>query len=103
MATTLVAVAQKKEMIEPLFSAEVYGARLARALDALAALEACVRADLLRGPVAPETAPFVRPHQGSLYLAVGSMRVQDDDRLPVERPWSVALPADSGSPCQCQD
>jgi hypothetical protein len=44
MATTL--VAQKE--IEPLFSAEVYGARVARALDALAALEACVRADLCR-------------------------------------------------------
>jgi hypothetical protein len=65
MATTLVAIAQKKE-IEPLFSAEVHGARLARALDALAALEACVRADRLRGPVATETAPFVRPHEGSL-------------------------------------
>jgi hypothetical protein len=37
MATTL---AQKERKIEPLFSAEVYGARLARVLCALAALEA---------------------------------------------------------------
>ncbi len=28
-----------------------------------------MRADLLRGPVAPETAPFVRPHEGTLYEA----------------------------------
>jgi hypothetical protein len=45
---------------------------VARALDALAALEACVRADLLRavrGPVAPETVPIVRPQQGTLYEA----------------------------------
>jgi hypothetical protein len=28
-----------------------------------------VRADLQRGPVAPETAPFVRPHDGTLYEA----------------------------------
>jgi hypothetical protein len=62
MATTL---AQKE--IEPLFSAEVY--RAARALDALAALDACVRADLLRGPVATETVPFARPQQSSLYEA----------------------------------
>jgi phage tail protein X len=68
MATTLVAVSQKK-VTEPLFPAEVYGARSARALDALAALDACVRADLLRGPVAPETAPFVRPHQGTPFAA----------------------------------
>ena len=52
-----------------LFSAAVYGAREARALDALAALDACVRKDVLRGPVAPESAPFVRPHAGSLYEA----------------------------------
>ena len=56
-------------VVAPLFSAAVYGAREARALDALAALDACVRADLLRGPVAPETAPFVRQHAGSLYEA----------------------------------
>jgi hypothetical protein len=37
MATTLV-VAQKE--IAPLFPAEVYGGRVARALDALAALDA---------------------------------------------------------------
>jgi hypothetical protein len=42
---------------------------LARALDALSALEVCVRADLLRGPVATETVPFVRPRQGTLYEA----------------------------------
>ena len=52
-----------------LFSAAVYGGREARALDALAALDACVRKDVLRGPVAPESAPFVRPHAGSLYEA----------------------------------
>jgi hypothetical protein len=68
MATTPVVVAQTKEIALP-FPAEVYGGRVARALDALAALDACVRADLLRGPVAPETAPFVRPHAGSLYEA----------------------------------
>jgi hypothetical protein len=67
--TPVVVVAQKKEMIAPLFPAEVYGGRVARALDALAALDACVSADLLRGPVAPETAPFVRPHEGTLYGA----------------------------------
>ena len=70
MATTTttpvaVVVAPKIE----LFSAAVYGGREARALDALAALDACVRADVLRGPVAPESAPFVRPHAGSLYEA----------------------------------
>ena len=56
-------------VVAPLFSAAVYGAREARALDALAALDACVRKDVLRGPVAPESAPFVRPHAGSLYEA----------------------------------
>ncbi len=59
----------KERKIEPLFPAEVYGGRVARTLDALAALDVCVRADLLRGPVAPETAPFVRQHAGSLYEA----------------------------------
>ena len=73
MATTptapaAVVVAPKKVLLE-LFSAAVYGAREARALDALAALDACVRKDVLRGPVAPESAPFVRPHAGSLYEA----------------------------------
>ena len=72
MATTTTApvaavvVAPKK--VE-LFSAAVYGGREARALDALAALDARMRADVLRGPVAPESAPFVRPHAGSLYEA----------------------------------
>ncbi len=47
----------------------MYDGRVARALDALAALDARVRAEHLRGPVAPETAPFVRPHAGSLYEA----------------------------------
>ena len=42
---------------------------MARALDALAALDACVRADLVRGPLVPEAAPFARPHAGSLYEA----------------------------------
>jgi hypothetical protein len=71
MATTpvVVAVAQTKEKIAPLFPAEVYGGRGARALAALAALDARVRAEHLRGPVPPETAPFVRPHAGSLYEA----------------------------------
>jgi hypothetical protein len=42
---------------------------VARALDELVVLDACVRADLLRGPVALETAPFARPHEGTLYEA----------------------------------
>ena len=74
MATTTAPVAvvvaqQTKEEIARLFRAAVYGGRVARALDALAALDACVRKDVLRGPVAPESAPFVRPHAGSLYEA----------------------------------
>jgi hypothetical protein len=70
MATTtpVVAVAQTKE-IARLFPAAVYGGRVARALDALAALDARVRADLLSWLVVPETVPFVRPHAGSLYEA----------------------------------
>jgi hypothetical protein len=63
--TTPVVVAPKIER----FSTAVYGGRVARALDALSALDACVRSDVLRGPVAPESAPFVRPHAGSLYEA----------------------------------
>ena len=55
--------------IARLFPAAVYGGRVARALDALAALEACVRADAVRGPLVPETALLVRPHAGSLYEA----------------------------------
>ncbi len=35
-------------IIEPRFSAEVFGAELARALDAVLALEGCVSADTLR-------------------------------------------------------
>jgi hypothetical protein len=66
--TTAPVVVAPKTVLE-LFSAAVYGGRVARALDALAALDACVRADVLRGPVAPESAPFVRPHAGSLYEA----------------------------------
>ena len=70
-APVAVVVAQqtKEEEIARLFPAAVYGGRVARALDALAALDACVRKDVLRGPVAPESAPFVRPHAGSLYEA----------------------------------
>jgi hypothetical protein len=68
MVTTPVVVAQKKEIAQ-LFPAEVYGGCVARALDALAALDACVHTDLLRGPVAPETAPFVRPHEGTPFAA----------------------------------
>jgi hypothetical protein len=60
MATTTtpvaVVVAQQTKEIARLFPAAVYGGREARALDALAALDACVRADVLRGPVAPESA-----------------------------------------------
>ena len=67
--TTTAPVAVVAPKTAGLFSAAVYGAREARALDALAALDACVRADVLRGPVAPESAPFVRPHAGSLYEA----------------------------------
>ena len=52
------------------FSVEVFGAERARALDALAALEACVSADLMRGrAVAPESVPFARPSGASLYEA----------------------------------
>ena len=68
MATTTAPVVVAPKKVE-LFSAAVYGGREARALDALAALDACVRKDVLRGPVAPESAPFVRPHAGSLYEA----------------------------------
>jgi hypothetical protein len=70
-APVAVVVAQqtKEEEIARLFPAAVYGGRVARALDALAALDACVRADLVRGPLVPEAAPFARPHAGSLYEA----------------------------------
>ena len=67
--TTTAPVAVVAPKTAGLFSAAVYGAREARALDALAALDACVRADVLRGPVAPESAPFVHPHAGSMYEA----------------------------------
>ena len=69
MATTTTTAPVAAVVVAPLFSAAAYGGREARALDALAALDACVRADVLRGPVAPESAPFVRPHAGSLYEA----------------------------------
>ena len=74
MATTTTPVAvvvaqQTKEEIARLFPVAVYGGRVARALDALAALDARVRADLLCGPLVPEAAPFARPHAGSLYEA----------------------------------
>ena len=69
MATPTPTAPAAAVVVAPLFSAAVYGAREARALDALAALDACVRKDALRGPVAPESAPFVRPHAGSLYEA----------------------------------
>ncbi len=68
MATTTTPVVVAPKTAE-LFSTAVYGGRVARALDALAALDAYVRADVLRGPVAQESAPFVRPHAGSLYEA----------------------------------
>ena len=69
VAVVVVAQQTKEEEIARLFPAAVYGGRVARALDALAALDACVRKDVLRGPVAPESAQFVRPHAGSLYEA----------------------------------
>jgi hypothetical protein len=49
--------------IETLFSTKVYGTQCALALNALCALETCVIADILCGPVAPETVPFVRPQR----------------------------------------
>ena len=62
VAVAVVVAQQTKEEIARLFPAAVYGGRVARALDALAALEACVRADALRGPLSPETALLVRHH-----------------------------------------
>jgi hypothetical protein len=57
-------------MIEPRFSAEVFGAETARALDALLALEGCVSADTMRGGVvATESVPFARPTGVSMYEA----------------------------------
>ena len=67
VAVAIVVAQQTKEEIARLFPVAVYGGRVARALDALAALEACARADVLRGPLATETAPLVRPHAGTLY------------------------------------
>ena len=54
------------------FSAEVFGADMARALDAFAALEVCISADTLRcgGAVATaESVPFARPSGVSMYEA----------------------------------
>ena len=52
------------------FSAAVFGADMARALDAFAALEACISADTLRGgAVAAESVPFARPSGVSMYEA----------------------------------
>jgi hypothetical protein len=54
------------------FSAEVFGADMARALDAFAALEMCITADTLRcgGAVATaESVPFARPSGVSMYEA----------------------------------
>ena len=55
------------------FSAEVFGADMARALDAFAALEVCISADTLRcGGAAATTAesvPFARPSGVSMYEA----------------------------------
>ena len=54
------------------FSAEVFGAEMARALDAFAELEVCISADTLRGgavPVAAESVPFARPSGVSMYEA----------------------------------
>jgi hypothetical protein len=54
------------------FSAEVFGADMARALDAFAALEVCISADTLRSGGALATAesvPFARPSGVSMYEA----------------------------------
>ena len=54
------------------FSAEVFGADMARALDAFAALEVCISEDTLRcgGAVATaESVPFARPTGVSMYEA----------------------------------
>ena len=52
------------------FSVEVFGADMARALDAFAALEVCISADTLRGgAVAAESVPFARPSGVSMYEA----------------------------------
>jgi hypothetical protein len=57
-------------VIEQQFSAEVFGAEIARALDTFAALEMCVSADTLRGgAVAQESTPFARPTGVSMYEA----------------------------------
>jgi hypothetical protein len=55
-------MASDMQKIESCFSAEVLGARTARALDALLALEECASAEMLRrGAVATESVPFARP------------------------------------------
>ena len=54
------------------FSVEVFGADMARTLDAFAALEVCITADTLRcgGAVATaESVPFARPSGVSMYEA----------------------------------
>jgi hypothetical protein len=59
-----------KTAFAPCFAAEVFGAKTARALDALLALEERVSADMLRGgAVAVESVPFARPTGVSLYEA----------------------------------
>ena len=57
--------------IARVFSVEVFGADMARALDAFAALEVCISADTLRcgGAVAEESVPFARPSGVSMYEA----------------------------------
>ena len=54
---------EKETTTARVFSAEVFGADMARALDAFAALEVCISADTLRsgGAVAAESVPFARP------------------------------------------
>jgi hypothetical protein len=60
----------KTTTIAPCFSAEIFGAKTARALDALLALEKCVSADMLHGGVvAAESVPFARPTGVSMYEA----------------------------------
>jgi hypothetical protein len=61
----------KTTTIARVFSAEVFGADMARALDAFAALEVCISADTLRGGAlaTAESVPFARPSGVSMYEA----------------------------------
>ena len=59
-----------KTAFTPRFSAEVFGADKARALDALLGLEECMAAEMRHGGVvAMESVPFARPTGVSMYEA----------------------------------